>query len=111
MNAPSANRVGPYQLLARIGQGGMGSVHLAKMDGPSGFRKLAVVKELRPDLINSPELVQLFLAEARLAARLTHPNVVHTYGADEDHGRLYNAMEYLDGQPWVRVRQRLWQYR
>jgi serine/threonine-protein kinase len=89
----------------------MGSVHLAKMDGPSGFRKLAVVKELRPDLINSPELVQLFLAEARLAARLTHPNVVHTYGADEDQGRLYIAMEYLDGQPWVRVRHRLWQNR
>jgi len=89
----------------------MGSVHLAKMDGPSGFTKLAVVKELRPDLINSPELVQLFLAEARLAARLTHPNVVHTYGADEDHGRLYIAMEYLDGQPWVRVRHRLWQNR
>ena len=111
MNALSSTRVGPYQLLARIGQGGMGSVHLAKMDGPSGFRKLAVVKELRPDLINSPELVQLFLAEARLAARLTHPNVVHTYGADEDHGRLYIAMEYLDGQPWVRVRHRLWQNR
>jgi serine/threonine-protein kinase len=111
VNALSSTRVGPYQLLARIGQGGMGSVHLAKMDGPSGFRKLAVVKELRPDLINSPELVQLFLAEARLAARLTHPNVVHTYGADEDHGRLYIAMEYLDGQPWVRVRHRLWQNR
>ena len=89
----------------------MGTVHLAKMDGPSGFRKLAVVKELRPDQINSPELVALFLAEARLAARLTHPNVVHTYGADEDHGRLYIAMEYLDGQPWVRVRHRLWQSR
>jgi eukaryotic-like serine/threonine-protein kinase len=111
VNALSSTRVGPYQLLARIGQGGMGSVHLAKMDGPSGFRKLAVVKELRADLINSPELVQLFLAEARLAARLTHPNVVHTYGADEDHGRLYIAMEYLDGQPWVRVRHRLWQSR
>jgi eukaryotic-like serine/threonine-protein kinase len=111
VNALSSARVGPYQLLAKIGQGGMGSVHLAKMDGPSGFRKLAVVKELRTDLLSSPELVQLFLAEARLAARLQHPNVVHTYGADEDRGRLYIAMEYLDGQPWVRVRHRLWQNR
>jgi serine/threonine-protein kinase len=44
-----------------------------------------------------------------LAARLAHPNVVHTYGADEDDGRLYLAMEYLDGQPWSRVRHVLWQ--
>ena len=100
--------VGPYQLLAKIGEGGMGTVHLAKLSGPAGFNKLAVVKELRPDMARSPEFMEMFLNEARLAARLTHPNVVHTYGADEHEGCLYIAMEYLDGQPWVRVRHRLW---
>lgn len=100
--------IGPYQLLAKIGEGGMGTVHLTKLDGPAGFTKLAVVKELRPDLVGNASLLEMFLNEARLAARLAHPNVVHTYGADEDDGRLYLAMEYLDGQPWSRVRHALW---
>ena len=101
-------QLGPYQLLAKIGEGGMGTVHLAKMDGPAGFNKLAVVKELRSDLTGASEFRELFLNEARLAARLTHPNVVHTYGANEEDGRLYLAMEYLDGQPWSRIRNALW---
>jgi serine/threonine protein kinase len=103
-----STRLGPYHLLAEIGAGGMGTVHLAKMDGPAGFNKLAVVKELRTELAGSREFVELFLDEARLAARLTHPNVVHTYGANEDAGRLYLALEYLEGQPWSRVRHALW---
>ncbi|HKP58418.1 MAG TPA: serine/threonine-protein kinase [Polyangiales bacterium] len=102
-------RIGPYQVLAKIGEGGMGTVHLTKMDGPAGFNKLAVVKELRADLSETAEFRQMFLNEARLAARLTHPNVVHTYGANEEDGRLYLAMEYLDGQPWSRVRHVLWE--
>jgi len=87
----------------------MGTVHLAKMDGPEGFNKLAVVKELRADLADSREFIQMFLDEARLAARLTHPNVVHTYGANQEDGRLYLALEYLDGQPWSRIRHTLWE--
>jgi eukaryotic-like serine/threonine-protein kinase len=106
---PRRTAIGPYQLLAKIGEGGMGTVHLTKMDGPAGFNKLAVVKELRPDLLGNAPFLEMFLNEARIAARLAHPNVVHTYGADEDDGRLYLAMEYLDGQPWSRVRHVLWQ--
>jgi serine/threonine protein kinase len=102
-------QIGPYQVLAKIGEGGMGTVHLTKMDGPAGFNKLAVVKELRADLAGATEFRQMFLNEARLAARLTHPNVVHTYGANEQDGRLYLAMEYLDGQPWSRIRHVLWE--
>src|SRR5262245_48284832 len=101
-------QIGPYRILAKIGEGGMGTVYLTKMDGPSGFNKLAVVKELRADLSGSKEFVDMFLNEARLAARLTHPNVVHTYEANDNDGRLYLAMEYLDGQPWSRVRETLW---
>ena len=107
--ASRASRLGPYELFAKIGEGGMGTVYLAQMQGGlAGFNKLAVVKELRADLVGSSAFVNMFLDEARLAARLTHPNVVHTYGADEDAGHLYIAMEYLDGQPWSRVRHRLW---
>jgi serine/threonine-protein kinase len=108
---PPRTQIGPYQLIAKIGEGGMGTVWLTKLPGPAGFNKLAVVKELREDLTGSAEFVELFLNEARLAARLTHPNVIHTYGANEDQGRLYIAMEYLDGQPWSQVRHALWSNR
>jgi len=109
MKPQARTQIGPYRLLAKIGEGGMGTVHLSKMDGPAGFNKLAVVKELRPELSGSPEFREMFLNEARLAARLTHPNVVHTYGANEDQGRMYLAIEYLDGQPWSRIRHALWE--
>ncbi|MEY4578404.1 MAG: hypothetical protein RL701_3107, partial [Pseudomonadota bacterium] len=104
----SRSHIGPYQVFARIGEGGMGSVYLTKMDGPPGFNKMAVVKELRADLAGSAEFAGMFLNEAKLAARLTHPNVVHTYGANEENGQLYIAMEHLDGQPWSKVRDALW---
>jgi serine/threonine-protein kinase len=107
----SRTQIGPYQLITKIGEGGMGTVWLTKLPGLAGFNKLAVVKELRADLAGSPAFVEMFLNEARLAARLTHPNVVHTYGANDDGGRLYIAMEYLDGQPWSRVRSVLWSNR
>jgi serine/threonine-protein kinase len=98
-------RIGPYEILAKIGEGGMGHVYLTTMDGPAGFSKLAVVKELRPELVESSTTAEMLLNEVRFAARLAHPNVVHTYGAHEEAGRLYLATEYLDGQPWSRVRE------
>jgi serine/threonine protein kinase len=102
-------RIGPYGILAKLGEGGMGHVYLTTMDGPAGFSKLAVVKELRLELLESNTTGELLLNEVRFAARLTHPNVVHTYGAHEEAGRFYLATEYLDGQPWSRVRQLLGQ--
>lgn len=101
-------QIGPYQLITKIGEGGMGTVWLANLTGPASFHKVAVLKELRADLTSSPTFVEMFLNEARLAARLTHPNVVHTYGANEEEGRLYIAMEYLDGQSWSALRHALW---
>lgn len=102
-----AVKIGNYQLFAKLGKGGMSTVYLSMVDGFAGFNKLAVLKVMRPELARSKEFVEMFFNEARLAARLTHPNVVHTYGAGEDQGRLYIAMEYLDGVPWSRVRRRL----
>jgi eukaryotic-like serine/threonine-protein kinase len=99
--------IGNFQLIAVMGKGGMSTVFLAKVDGPAGFNKLAVLKILRADLADSDGFAEMFLNEARLAARLTHPNIVHTYGAGEEQDRLYIAMEYLDGFPWSRVRRRL----
>ncbi|MET0283845.1 MAG: serine/threonine-protein kinase [Polyangiales bacterium] len=91
---------GKYHLIASLGQGGMANVYLALMAGPSGFNKLLVIKIMRQDLLaGSEETTRMFMAEARLTARLVHPNIVHTYEVGEQDGRYYLAMEYLDGQP------------
>jgi serine/threonine protein kinase len=98
--------IGKYRLVAAIGHGGMADVYLAASQGPAGFNKLLVVKELRPALAFDPEFLTMFLDEARLAARLNHPNVVQTYEVGTDDERYFIAMEYLDGQPLHRVLRR-----
>ncbi|MDB4976740.1 MAG: Protein kinase [Myxococcaceae bacterium] len=92
---------GKYHLLASLGQGGMAKVYLALLEGPSGFQKLLVIKIMRQDAVAGPseEGARMFWAEARLAARLLHPNIVHTYEVGEHEGSCFMAMEYLDGQP------------
>jgi serine/threonine protein kinase len=88
---------GKYRLIAELGQGGMATVYLAVSIGKSGFRKLAVVKLIRPQFASDPDLIEMFLDEARLSARLNHPNVVQTYDVGVDDHRHFMAMEYLDG--------------
>jgi serine/threonine-protein kinase len=74
----------------------MADVFLAVARGPAGFNKLAVIKRLRnPD---DDALVHMFLDEARLSARLNHPNIVQTYEVGETAGKFFMAMEYLEGQ-------------
>src|SRR4030095_7511231 len=75
--APSAN-LGKYRLIVRLAQGGMGDVYLGVHKGPGGFYKLAVIKELRSTFAEDDASMRMFLDEARLAARLSHPNVVQT---------------------------------
>src|SRR2546430_4084466 len=94
---------GKYQLFASLGRGGMADVFLAVSRGPLGFNKLVVVKRLRHSLAEEPSFLDMFLDEARLAARLNHPNVVHTYEVGENDGAYFIAMEYLDGQPLNKI--------
>jgi serine/threonine-protein kinase len=99
---------GKYKLIAELGRGGMADVFLAVQAGPagSGFRKLTVLKRLRQDFADDPEFVSMLVDEARLAARLNHPNVVQTNEIGEVNGRYFIAMEYLDGQPLHRIQHR-----
>lgn len=90
--------IGKYRVLAKLGQGGMATVLLTVSSGKAGFEKLLVVKELRAELADDPEFLTMFLDEARLAARLNHPNVVHTYEVGQDGNHHYIAMDYLEGQ-------------
>jgi serine/threonine-protein kinase len=84
-------------LLAELGRGGMATVYLAVVRGPAGFNKMIVVKCLRPSLAAEPEFLEMFLAEARLAARINHPNVVQTNEVGFDGQYYFISMEYIDG--------------
>jgi len=99
---------GKFRLLVRLGSGGMGEVYLALARGPVGFQKLHVLKFLRDDLTSDlhDESLRMFEDEARIAARLNHPNVVQCHELAFDKGRPYLAMEYLDGQPLSRIQHR-----
>jgi serine/threonine protein kinase len=74
-------------------------VLLAVVTGLQGFKKLVVIKRLHQSLVEQPVMRELFLQEARLAARLNHPNVVQTNDVGELDGRPFLSMEYLEGQP------------
>jgi serine/threonine protein kinase/ABC-type branched-subunit amino acid transport system substrate-binding protein len=96
---------GKYRFIAEIGHGGMSEVFLTLTQGGlGGFQKLVVVKLLRRDLAEDEEFLRMFLQEARVAAQLNHPNVVHSHDVGESRGRYYIAMEYLEGQTYERVR-------
>jgi serine/threonine protein kinase/ABC-type branched-subunit amino acid transport system substrate-binding protein len=104
--ASSFNVFGRYRLIADVGRGGMSDVYLAVTEGTEAaarFQKLLVIKMLKPELSEDSEFVAMFLNEARLAARLNHPNVVQTIEVGEAGGRYFLAMEYLEGQPLHRV--------
>ncbi len=88
---------GRYRILTELACGGMGRVSLAVTDGPEDFRKLVVVKQLRASIAKDALTRRMFLAEASLAARLNHPNVVQTYEVNTRADPPYLAMEYLEG--------------
>lgn len=107
MSAPPAVGPGKYTYIASVGRGGMADLYLVSARGPAGFSKLMVIKELRPDLARSQEHVEMFLDEARLAARLDHPQIVQTYDVAELGKRYFLVMEYLEGQALHHVLSRL----
>ncbi|MEO7731600.1 MAG: serine/threonine-protein kinase [Kofleriaceae bacterium] len=91
-------RFGNYLLVAELAVGGMAEVFLAVHEGPEGFHKVVVVKRVQPRLGRSPELARMFLAEARVCARLEHPNIVRTTELGEARGQYFTVMEYLAGE-------------
>ena len=85
----------------------MGIVYLAVSEGPAGFSKLKVVKQLRRDLADDIQFLNMFLDEARLAALLNHANVVQTTEIGFDGRSLrFLEMEYLDGQAFEAINRR-----
>src|SRR5258707_8130941 len=90
--------VGRYALYAELASGGMATVHFGRLLGPVGFSRTVAIKRLHPQYARDPEFVSMFLDEARLAARIRHPNVVPTLDVVATQGELFLVMEYVQGE-------------
>ncbi len=91
------DQAGRYRLVRRLGAGGMADVFRAELVGAEGITRDLVVKRILPSLSNDAEAVAMFVEEARIAARLHHPNVVQVYEFGRSGDRYFLAMELVDG--------------
>lgn len=96
-STPARERFGGYQLVRRIATGGMAEIFEARREGAHGFTRRVAIKRILPHLRTEPKLVQMFCDEARMHAGLSHPNVVELLDFGEVDGRLFIALEYVDG--------------
>jgi DNA-directed RNA polymerase subunit RPC12/RpoP len=90
-------RLSRYEVLRRIGVGGMATVYLGRVVGAGGFERLVAIKIMHAHVAKDPACVAMFLDEARLAARIRHPNVVATLDIEENEEALMMVMEYVEG--------------
>jgi serine/threonine-protein kinase len=95
--------LGKYRLLGMMNAGGMAELLIALHAGPEGFSKVVALKRVLPHLSNEQSFIEMFLDEARLAARLDHANLVRVYDFGEADNRYFLAMEYLPGEDASRV--------
>ena len=100
---PVRETMGRYELTFEIACGGFATVYLARTAGPGGFEKVAAVKRIHPHLARNPEFIEMFLDEARIAARINHPNVCSVFDFGAEHGTHYLAMDYVLGEPLSEV--------
>jgi serine/threonine protein kinase len=90
-------RIGRYEIIERVGIGGMAEAFRAMARGPGGYQRELIIKSILPDLAADPEFVRLFIAEAKLLGMINHPNVVQVYDFGQQDGRHFLALEYLNG--------------
>jgi len=88
---------GKYELLERIGAGGMAEIYRARQTGPDGFEKQLVLKTILPQHADDRAFINMLIAEAKVTSLLQHPNIVQIYELGEIAGQHYIAMEYVEG--------------
>jgi serine/threonine-protein kinase len=91
-------QIGRYAIHGAIAAGGMASVHFGRLTGPGGFARTVAVKRMHPHLVKESEFAAMFVDEARLAARIRHPNVVATLDVLSVSDELLIVMEYVHGE-------------
>lgn len=89
---------GRYQLVKRIGAGGMAEVFLARHFGAEGLEKVVVIKKIRPEHAEKPRFITMFIDEAKIAVSLNHPNIAQVYEFGRVDRDFFLAMEYVEGQ-------------
>jgi TonB family protein len=93
------DRFGSYEILERIAAGGMAELYKARRSGVEGFQKILAIKKILPHLADNEEFIAMFADEAKLAAQLNHPNIVHIFDLGKiEGGGYFIAMEYVDGR-------------
>jgi serine/threonine-protein kinase len=97
-SAPLLSPYGPYVLVRKLAEGGMAEIFLAKLLGADGFERNVVIKRMLPHLSSHSDFVEMFRDEARLAAKLSHPNIVQIQELGFTEGCYYICMEYLAGE-------------
>lgn len=90
-------RVGRYELIYRLGSGGMATVFVGRLSGPAGFERMMAVKVIHQHLADSKKFIDMFLDEARMAALIHHPNVVEIYEVGRDQGLFFMVGEFVHG--------------
>ena len=95
---PLLRPYGQYVLVRKLAEGGMAEIFLAKLLGADNFERNVVIKRMLPHLSNIPDFVEMFRDEARLAAKLSHPNIVQIQELGFTEGCYYICMEYLAGE-------------
>ncbi len=91
------SRLGRYELIARLAQGGMGEIFLARLEGAAGFAKLYAIKRILPQFANDGRFRKMLIGEAQIASKMSHSNICQVYELGESDGQLYIVMEYLEG--------------
>lgn len=94
----SPERIGRYQVLRKIATGGMAELFLAKQVGMEGFEKVVAIKRILSHLGHDEEFINMFRDEARIVAKLSHPNIVQIYDLGKSNDTYFIAMEYIPGR-------------
>ncbi len=89
---------GQYRLLEKVAMGGMAELFKAKQVGLEGFQRIVAVKRILPHLASNSDFVTMFIDEAKLAAQLNHPNIVHIYDLGKADDSYFIAMEFVEGR-------------
>ena len=99
VSASGPDRFDQYQLVEKIASGGMAELYKAKRSGVEGFQKIVAIKKILPHMADEEQFIAMFADEAKLAAQLNHPNIVHIYDLGKiDSGGYFIAMEYVEGR-------------
>jgi len=95
---PDPDKLGRYEIRGKIADGGMASIYAGSLAGPGGFERLHALKVIKSEYSSDQDFVNMFLDEARIVAKLNHPNVVQIHELGEHESRLFIAMELLLGE-------------